>query len=181
MKKNDTLKSIIVLVSICLVIAAAMAGINMITKDKIAAVQAEKEAKALEAVLPENAGFERLEDTLDLPATVSAVYRDKDGEGIAMLLSASGYDSSNPISIAVGFDKDGKIEKCYVISCTGETSGIGTKVKNESFLSQFDGKGDMGGVDTISGATISSSAFLSAIEDAFDVIKTINTNAEVDE
>ena len=181
MKKNDTLKSIIVLVSICLVIAAAMAGINMITKDKIAAVQAEKEAKALEAVLPENAGFEKLEDTLDLPATVSAVYRDKDGEGIAMLLSASGYDSSNPISIAVGFDKDGKIEKCYVISCTGETSGIGTKVKNESFLSQFDGKGDMGGVDTISGATISSSAFLSAIEDAFDVIKTINTNAEVDE
>lgn len=181
MKKNDTLKSIIVLVSICLVIAAAMAGINMITKDKIAAVQAEKEAKALQAVLLENAGFEKLEDIPDLPATVSAVYRDKDGEGIAMLLSASGYDSSNPISIAVGFDKDGKIEKCYVISCTGETSGIGTKVKNESFLSQFDGKGDMGGVDTISGATISSSAFLSAIEDAFDVIKTINTNAEVDE
>jgi Na+-translocating ferredoxin:NAD+ oxidoreductase RnfG subunit len=47
MKKNDTLKSIIVLVSICLVIAAAMAGVNMLTKDKIAAVQAEKEAKAL--------------------------------------------------------------------------------------------------------------------------------------
>ena len=181
MKKNDTLKSIIVLVSICLVIAAAMAGINMITKDRIAAVQAEKEAKALQTVLPENAGFDKLEDIADLPATVSAVYRDKDGEGIAMLLSASGYDSSNPISIAVGFDKDGKIEKCYVISCTGETSGIGTKVKNESFLSQFDGKGDMGGVDTISGATISSSAFLGAVEDAFDVIKTINTNAEVDE
>lgn len=180
MKKNDTLKSIIVLVSICLVIAAAMAGINMITKDRIAAVQAKKEAKALEAVLPENAGFEKLSDIADLPETVKAVYRDKDGEGIAMLLAASGYDSSNPISIAVGFDKDGNITKCYVISCTGETSGIGTKVKGESFLSQFSGKGDMGGVDTISGATISSSAFLSAVEDAFKVLGTINISTEVD-
>ena len=181
MKKNDSLKSIIVLVSICTVIGAAMAGINMLTADRIAAVQAEKEAKALETVLPENAGFEKLEDIPELPESVVAVYRDNDGEGIAMLLSASGYDASNPISIAVGFNNDGSITKCYVISCTGETSGIGTKVKNESFLSQFDGKGDMGGVDTISGATISSSAFLGAIEDAFDVIKTINTNAEVDE
>ena len=180
MKKNDTLKSIIVLVSICLVIAAAMAGINMITKDRIAAVQAEKEAKALEAVLPENAGFEKLSDIADLPETVKAVYRDLDGEGIAMLLAAKGYDSSNPISIAVGFDKDGNITKCHVISCTGETSGIGTKVKGESFLSQFDGKGDMGGVDTISGATISSSAFLSAVEDAFKVLGTINISTEVD-
>ena len=180
MKKNDILKSIIVLVSICLVIAAAMAGVNMLTKDRIAAVQAEKEAKALEAVLPENAGFEKLSDIADLPETVKAVYRDKDGEGIAMLLAAKGYDSSNPISIAVGFDKDGNITKCHVISCTGETSGIGTKVKGESFLSQFDGKGDMDGVDTISGATISSSAFLSAVEDAFKVLGTINISTEVD-
>ena len=180
MKKNDILKSIIVLVSICLVIAAAMAGVNMLTKDRIAAVQAEKEAKALEAVLPENAGFEKLSDIADLPETVKAVYRDLDGEGIAMLLAAKGYDSSNPISIAVGFDKDGNITKCHVISCTGETSGIGTKVKGESFLSQFDGKGDMDGVDTISGATISSSAFLSAVEDAFKVLGTINISTEVD-
>jgi electron transport complex protein RnfG len=180
MKKNDTLKSIIVLVAICIVIAAAMAGVNMLTKDRIAQVQAEKEAKALEAVLPENAGFEKLPDNSELPKTVKAVYRDKDGEGIAMLLSASGHDSSNPISIAVGFDKDGKIEKCYVISCTGETSGIGTKVKNESFLSQFDGKGDTDGVDTISGATISSSAFLDAVKDAFKTLSTINISTEVD-
>ena len=111
---------------------------------------------------------------------LTVVYRDLDGEGIAMLLSASGYDSSNPISIAVGFNSEGKIEKCYVISCTGETSGIGTKVKNESFLSQFDGKGDVGGVDTISGATISSSAFLDAIKDAFAIVSTVNVDAEVE-
>lgn len=180
MKKNDSLKSIIVLVSICIVIGAAMAGVNMLTAERIAAVQAKKEAEALQSVLPENEGFTKLEDVKDLPDSVSAVYRDNDGEGIAMLLSASGYDASNPISIAVGFNNDGSITKCYVISCSGETSGIGTKVKGEGFLSTFDGKSDMDGIDTISGATISSSAFLSAVEDAFEVLKTINVNTEVE-
>lgn len=167
MKKNDSLKSVIVLVSICIVIAAAMAGVNMLTEGRIEKVRVEKEAKALESVLPENGGFEKLENLGELSKSVTAVYRDKDGDGIAMILSAPGYDSSNPISIAVGLSMDGKIEKCYVISCTGETSGIGSKVKNADFLSQFDGKSDMSGIDTISGATISSSAFLSAVEDAF--------------
>lgn len=181
MKKKDTLKSIIVLVSICIVIGAAMAGINMLTADKIAAVQAEKEAKALEIVLPENGGFEKLEDISSLPESVSAVYRDKDGEGIAMLLSAKGYDSSKPISIAIGFNNDGSISKCHVISCTGETSGLGTKIKGEGFLASFDGKSDMNGIDTISGATVSSSAFLKAVEDAFGALTTVNrnTNGEV--
>lgn len=180
MKKNDALKSIIVLVSICIVIGAAMAGINMLTADKIAAVQAEKEAEALEIVLPENEGFEKLEDIPSLPESVSAVYRDNDGEGIAMLLSAEGYDSSKPISIAVGFNNDGSISKCHIISCTGETSGIGTKIKGEGFLSSFDGKNDAEGVDTISGATISSSAFVEAVEDAFGVLEKLNLNTEVE-
>lgn len=172
MKKKDSLKSIIVLVAICIVIGAAMAAINMLTKDRISEVQMQKEAEALNYVLHTNEGFEKIE--MDgLPESVVAVYRDKDGEGIAMLLAAKGYDSSNPISIAVGFDNNGTVEKCYVISCTGETSGIGTKVKGDGFLSQFTDKADMGGVDTISGATISSTAFLSAVEDAFDVFARI--------
>lgn len=173
MKKNDSLKSIVVLVAICVVIGAAMAGVNMLTAPKISAVQEQKEAEALKNVLPENGGFEKVEG-LTLPESVIAVYRDLDGEGIAMLLSAKGYDASNPISIAVGFNNDGSIAKCYVISCTGETSGIGSKVKGEGFLSSFDGKSDMDGIDTISGATISSSAFLGAVEDAFEVLSAMN-------
>lgn len=181
MKKNDALKSIIVLVSICVLIGAAMAGINMLTADKIAEVQAEKEAGALEIVLPENEGFEKLEDIPSLPEGVVAVYRDKDGEGIAMLLSAKGYDASKPISIAVGFNNDGSINKCHIISCTGETSGIGTKIKDEGFISSFDGKNSIEGADTISGATKSSSAFVEAVKDAFGVLETLNLNTEVEE
>lgn len=173
MKNKDSLKSIIVLVAICVVIGAAMAAVNLVTKGPIAEAQANKEAKALDSVIAENAGFEKIEGIEDLPESVVAVYRDKDGEGIAMLLSAKGYDSSKPISIAVGFDNGGVIEKCCVISCTGETSGIGTRVKEDGFLARFSGKSNVDSVDTISGATISSSAFVGAVEDACDVFARI--------
>ena len=169
MKNKDSLKSIIVLLSICIVIGAAMAAVNMLTKDTIAEVQAKKEAEALNDVVKENGGFEKISLGYDLPESVSAVYLDKDGEGVAMLVAAKGYDSSNPISIAIGFRNDGTIEKCSVISCTGETSGIGTKVSKEDFLSQFNDKSNTSDVDTISGATISSSAFVKAVGDACGV------------
>ncbi len=176
MKNKDSLKSIIVLVAICVVIGVAMAAVNLVTKGPIAEAQANKEVKALDSVIAENAGFEKIEEIEgieDLPESVVAVYRDKDGDGIAMLLSAKGYDSSKPISIAVGFDNGGVIEKCCVISCTGETSGIGTRVKEDGFLARFSGKSNVDSVDTISGATISSSAFVGAVEDACDVFARI--------
>ncbi|MBP3370144.1 MAG: FMN-binding protein [Clostridia bacterium] len=169
MKNKDFLKSIIVLVAICVVIGASMAAVNMVTKGPIAEAQKKKETDALNKVIEINGGFEKIEEISDLPESVVAVYRDKDGEGIAMLLAAKGYDSSNPISIAVGFDNSGVIEKCYVISCNGETSGIGTKVKGEGFLDSFTAKSDTSEVDTISGATISSSAFVAAVEDACEL------------
>ena len=82
------------------------------------------------------------------------------------MLSVRGYDSSNPMSVAVGFDEEGNITKCSVISCTGETRGIGSKVASDDFLTGFIGKNNSDSVDTISGATISSRAFKSAIDDA---------------
>ena len=166
MKNNSAAKSIIVLVAICAFIAAAMAGVNMLTSDRILENQIKKEQIALDEVLEDNGGFEKIENIDALPESVVAIYRDLDGEGIAMILSAKGYDASNPISIAVGFDNDGNITRCYVISATGETKGIGSKVSDSSFLAQFGGKNDTNGVDTISGATISSSAFVDAIADA---------------
>ena len=94
------------------------------------------------------------------------------------MLSVKGYDSSNPMSVAVGFDGNGEIIKCSVISCAGETKGIGSKVADDGFLSLFVGKKDVSSVDTISGATISSTAFKEAIEDACIVVADIRT-AEV--
>lgn len=170
-KMNSSVKSIIVLVSICLIIAVAMAAVNMITAPRIEAATAEAERAALSAVLAENGGFERVE--LDeKPESVRDVYRDLDGEGWVALLSVKGYDASNPMSVAVGFTNGGEIVKCHVISASGETSGIGSKVTGEDFLSQFSAKSEtLDGVDAISGATISSSAFIDAVRESFEAVK----------
>ena len=163
---------IIVLVSICAIIAAAMAAINALTAPKIKADYEKKEQEALSIVVPHNQGFTRL-DGIELPESVLGVYRDNGSASLAVMLSVRGYDSSNPMSVAVGFDENGKIIKCSVISCSGETKGIGSKVSGDSFLSQFHGKNDVSDVDTITGATISSSAFLAAVEDACDVVESL--------
>ena len=156
---------VIVLVVICIVIGAAMAAINFITAPKIASDHEKKEREALSTVLPENQGFTR-QEIEGLPESVVALYTDNGSASIAVMLSVRGYDSSNPMSVAVGFDEEGNITKCSVISCTGETRGIGSKVASDDFLTGFIGKNNSDSVDTISGATISSRAFKSAIDDA---------------
>ena len=166
MKKNESLKSIIVIVCICLVIAVAMAAINLVTAPKIEAANQQAEQEALRIVMKDATDFEKIEGTY--PPSVTAIYRDTGNSGYVAMLSAKGYDSSNPMTVAVGFDTDGKILKCYVVSCNGETSGIGTKVMNESFLDTFVGAdASLSDVDAISGATISSSAVIRAVQEAF--------------
>ena len=160
----------IVLVTVCVVIGAAMAAINTLTAPKIEEEQLKREREALTVVIPDNKGFEKIEPKAQYESVV-ALYADKGSDSVAVMLSIKGYDSSNPMSVAVGFDADGKITKCSVISCSGETKGIGSKVSNEDFLSDFYGKEDVSDVDTISGATISSSAFKKAIGEAVSAVK----------
>ncbi len=168
--KNSSLKSIIVLVSVCLFIALCMAAINTVTAPRIAEANERAEQEALAAVLPENGGFEKLE-LEGLPQTVSAVYADLDGEGYVAMLTVKGYDSSKPMSVAVGFTGECVITSVKVISASGETSGIGSKVSLPEFTEQFNQKTEvLEGVDAISGATISSSALINAVRDSFAAI-----------
>lgn len=166
--KKDSLKSIIVITVICLVIAALMAAINVVTAPMIAEANAKAEKEALFLVIDGAQDFSQVEvGEGALPESVTAVYRESSDKGYAVMLNAKGYDSSNPMVIAVGIDNEGKITKCHVVSCSGETSGIGTKVSSEGFLNLFAGKDkELEGVDAISGATISSKAFIGAVKDA---------------
>lgn len=175
-KKNsfkEIFLPIIVLVVICTVIAASMAAINAITAPIIEEDHIKKEQEAFSIVVPDNSGFTK-QEIENLPETITGVYKDNGSSAIAVMLSVKGYDSSNPMNVAVGFDGDGKIIKCSVISCSGETKGIGSKVADENlFLSKFYNLTDVSEVDTITGATISSSAFKNAMADACRVVKEI--------
>lgn len=168
-KQKGAMKSLIVLFAICLVIAVAMAAVNLVTAPKIAEAEAAAEQEALKTVLADADEFVAVEG--DYAESVSAVYRASNGCGYAVMLAAKGYDSSKPMSIAVGFDTKGQLVGCHVVSASGETSGIGTKVTEDAFLAQFVGKdAALEGVDAISGATISSTAFIDAVRDAFSAV-----------
>ena len=149
---------------ICAVVAAALAGVNSVTKPIIDNLNAEKTQKAIETVLP--GGFdEQLQNFDDQGGLVSKVY--KGANGYALEVLPSGFD--NTITMMVGVDFDGKVLGISIVSHT-ETAGLGAVAAaqtsaGEAFRSQFVGTSgsvavskDGGELDAITGATITSRA-----------------------
>lgn len=91
--------------------------------------------------------------------------------GAAMQVEAQGY-GSNPIQMMVGVDTKATITKVEIITMS-ETPGIGTRVKDEAFLSRFSGNDNPAGVDGISGATVSSGAVKAGVSKAYNFLSAI--------
>lgn len=162
--KKDFVFPIVALTAICLLISAALAFTNSFTAPVIAKAAAERAEAARVEVIPDAEGFELL--TIDgLPPTVKEAYKTTNDVGYIFMLTASGYGGD--IQIICGIRPDGTIIQTKTLLQT-ETKGLGTKITEEGFAGQFAEKDStLSGVDTISGATISSKAYINAIKDAF--------------
>ncbi|PKM73190.1 MAG: hypothetical protein CVU91_06395 [Firmicutes bacterium HGW-Firmicutes-16] len=166
---KDFVKPILVLTLICLLISAALAFTNQKTAPIIAAAEKAAAEAARQEVLPEADSFTLME-LEGLPSTVTEVYRADNGAGFVFMLTAKGY--SGDMKLICGMDADGKITDCNTL-LQSETKGLGTKTTLPEFRQQFAGKdSSLSGVETISGATISSKAYLGAIKDAFTAYET---------
>jgi len=162
--KNDFVKPILVLTLICLVITAALAITNQKTAPVIAETERAKAEAAQKEVLPDADSFKQME-LAELPASVKAVFKADNGAGYVFMLTAKGYGGE--MSLICGMDADGLIKACKTLS-QSETQGLGSKTTLPEFRDQFVGKdSSLSGVETISGATISSKAYIGAINDAF--------------
>ena len=150
------------------VVAAALAGVNAITKDAIAANQEKKTQEALAVVLPDAVDLQKMELTGDT-GIVSEVYTD--GESYAVKVLPGGFDGE--ITMMVGIS-GGQVTGISVISHT-ETPGLGAvaaaqNAKGEAFRGQFAGQsgtlavGDQ--IDAMSGATITSNAVVTGVNAA---------------
>jgi len=161
---KDFVKPILVLTLICIFISAALAFTNQKTAPIIAEAERVKAEQARKEVLPEADSFTLMELT-GLPTTVLAVYKADNGAGYVFMLSTKGYGGE--MKLICGIDADGKITECNTLS-QSETKGLGTKTTLPEFRDQFVGKdSSLSGVETISGATISSKPYINAIKDAF--------------
>ena len=97
-------------------------------------------------------------------------YRTDDGGALVTVL-VQGY---HEMSVMVGITPDGKVAGYQVLSHT-ETANLGDRVTKEEFISQFRGQQTPvqygNGVEAISGATLSSTAVLEAVNIAAEVTR----------
>lgn len=169
MKSKVGLKSILILVAICLVISAALAVVNHFTAPVIAAAAAEREDQSRRDVLPQAEQFEpcALEG---LPESITAAYKGLDGaeQVVGYVFTAQGRGFDGDITVMAAIDPAGTIVAVATIDVTSETKTLGGLTANESYTSQYKGQDEsLSGVDTISGATITSTAYEGCIRDCF--------------
>ena len=171
--KNDFIMPILVLTIICLVVSGALALMSNVTTPLITTAAAERAEEAMNTQIPHATGFERI-DTASLsgfPATVREVYKTTNDVGYIFIVVQNGF--SGDITIICGMDPDGRIIGVSTLSHT-ETKGIGTIIEQASFLDTFIDKDNrLEGVDTVTGATISTRAFISAIRDVHDAFELV--------
>lgn len=164
---NTKIKSIIVLTGICLVVSILLAVTNYFTAPIIEKNEAQKEFTACYEVMPNAKEFENFDTSSisNLPTTVKNIYKETSGLGYVFKMETSGYKTG--LVIMCGIDASGKITNVTTVS-SQETEGLGTKTEKESYTSQYVGKDKtLSGINGVSGATITSTAFYSAIQDAF--------------
>lgn len=184
---KDKVKVILIpavsLLIICMVVTALLGVTNRVTEPKIAQLAAETEAAAKQAVLTEAASFSE-EKQIETDSTVYTYYEGLTADGTAagyvFRTSAKGYGGD--IAVMVGVKTDGTVAGVNILSIS-ETAGLGMNAKNESFLSQFLGKSGTIGVlkngsseteiQALTGATITSKAMASAVNQALDLYKEV--------
>ncbi len=166
-----------ILTAICIVISAALAGVNLLTADRIAQIAKENEFAACEQVFPPAEG-QQLEFTsfeeLNPDSGINGYLATENGSaaGCVIITAAKGYGGD--VQVMVGFDMNKTVTGVSVLSHS-ETPGLGANAAKPGFLEQFIGIADAGNlavakdggsVDAVTAATISSRAVTNAINSA---------------
>ena len=174
MKKIEStfINMLVSLLMVCLVSAGLLAGVYELTKADIALAEKNKQENALKGVLPE---FDSLETDSINGAPIFKAFKGGEYVGVATIASELGF--SDQIIVMVGIDKANNIVNYEVLS-QKETPGLGTKcvdwfknqINGKSINSEFKVSKDGGDIDAITAATISSRAFLKAVENASETL-----------
>ena len=175
--KSSLLNMILSLTCIALVAAALLSGVYLLTQENIEAQKTAKQLAAISAVLPTH---ERIADPETVQGlTVHKAYTGDTFVGAAVETESNGFGGK--IRLMVGFNNDSHITGYEVLEQT-ETPGLGTHIvewfKNADKAGQniigrkatgaMTVSKDGGDVDAITAATISSRAFLEAVNKAYE-------------
>jgi len=183
--KSSLPNMVVVLVGFSIVIGGLLAYVNHITEGPIKQKEQQTLAAGIKTVMQNNnvrvADSETLNETIDGKAATFIIHpcSDNSGKNIGSAVESTTNGFGGDLQVLVGFDNDGKILG-YTILKSSETPGLGAKA---GVWFQKDGKGnvigmspkdkplavskDGGDVDAITASTITSRAFLKAINQAY--------------
>ena len=170
MKNSMAKNMVILLVTVLLsggVLIYAESKLSFIIQNQAVA----QDLGTLQKLFPDAEKFSVV-DFEDATGMIKKVYEAKD-TGYAYIVESQGY--KDKIVFAVALDNEGTI-KGYEVTSFNDTDGIGSKVKDEPFVSSVVGKKSTDAFATISGATISSTAVvkgLDAVKDNYNAMKGI--------
>lgn len=174
--KSNLRNMLLCLTGVCLVCSAILGSVYVLTEKPIEQANLNILNRSISEVLPEGGVLsEKLEyDSFEF-YTLS-----ENGVVKAYAVKTSEIGFGGPLSIMVGVLPDGTVYKTSVLSHS-ETPGLGAKCKtDEKFISQFNGFGpdrklsvkkDGGDLDAITGSTITSRAYCSAVSQAVELVK----------
>jgi len=175
---KDIIKFIFPLAVVCIISAIALSVTYGITNPIIEENELESIMSSLKEVLPDADSFNLTEKTLSAgDIEIEKVYEAAHNNkliGIAAIVSTPGYQDKIKILIGMKFsvaDSGGlkpiKITLSKIkIMQNLETPGLGLRIEDAFFLGQFKDRNPGQEFDTITGATVSSSAVINAIKKA---------------
>ena len=175
MKIIGIVKDAIVLFFITLVLVTILSLTKVGTEQAIDRTNKEAKLKAFSEVCP---GYFSSEDIANDVVGASAGYdaslngeeavlrcKNESGEIIGYIVQCTANGYGGPLNLIVGFDKTAKITGVRYANLPSETPGLGMKTTEQWFLDSWlnHSHENVSEVDTISGATRTSSAFKQAV------------------
>ena len=183
MKKLESslMNMVLVLTGVTVIAGALLGYVNELTKGPIAEANAKALSDAIALVVP---GFDNnpaeAPESIELNGATYKIYKaTKGGEFIGAAVESSANGFGGALNVLVGFDKEGRILD-YSLLSHAETPGLGSKAadwfkkgQKGDITGKNPGKGalvvnkDGGDVDAITASTITTRAFLNAVNNAY--------------
>ena len=135
----------------------------IIEEQKMAAVKENLEQ------LYAGANFETASEAV-ADTAITNIYKVNGGEAYVYKISVIAYDGGE-VAALVGINKDGSYKGFKILLMDKQTSGIGTRIGDEEFTSQFDGTTIDDNIDTLSGATLTSTPVVNAVDQVVEHFK----------
>lgn len=173
-EKNSIIKPTVVLLCICIIIPLALAVTNKITAPQIAKLEEKTAQEALKELISDADKF--VEGTID---GVSYNTAQKKDEVLALIFTtkAKGYGGKDSVTVMTAVSPSGEILNLKVLDVSNETPGLGQNAQKESWYKQFKGMSGeikLQDIDTMTSATITSKAVMTAVNEALDLFSKIN-------